>query len=186
MVFFKNVYRIFCLWVIFYWKFTSIVTEFCFFKHMLLCNNLCEHIYRAKIPVSWKYILCCLFPKMLIWHIFHQIFGLLHNWKLFFFFFFPVHMTVLNLIKWVLHCGHIQISLHMTGAYYCIILLIFYTVMKKLRANCTQGILATTWSKGFLSCQILCKKYNIKILQTIILPVDIWMGKLVSHFKGRK
>jgi len=37
----------------------------------------------------------------------------------------------------------------MTGAYYCIILLILYTGMKKLRADQMQGILATTWSKSF-------------------------------------
>ena len=70
MCFFLNVYWIFCLWEILYWKFTfSIVTEFCFFKHMLLCGNVCEHPYRAKICVSWKHTLCHLLPN-----IFHQTF----------------------------------------------------------------------------------------------------------------
>jgi hypothetical protein len=178
-----NVYQIFCLWVILYWKLTSsIVKEFCFFKHMLLCDNLCEHIYRAKIPVSWKYILCYLFPKMWIWHIFHQNFGLVHNWKLFFFSLYDSSESdKLSITLW-------KYSDFFAHDWY----LLFYHITdlvhrhEEIKSRSYAGNTCYHLVQKLLSCQILCKKYNIKILKTIILPVVIWVGNLVSHFKGRK
>lgn len=166
------------------WKFTSsIVTEFvslstCFF--VIICVNIStEQKFQSLENVS--YVVCfqkCGFGTYFIKFLALCITGTPPPPS--------VCMTALNLINWVLHYGNIHISLHMTSAYYCIILLILYTGMKKLRANRMQGILATTWSKSFCLARFYVKKYKIKILKTIILPVVIWVGNLVAHFTGRK
>jgi len=174
----ENVYRIFCLWVILYWKVTSsFVTEFCFFKH-LLCDNLCEHIYRAKIPVPWKYIPCCLFPKMWIWHIFHQIFSLVHNWKLSP---PPPHFSLYDSSE----SDKLSVTLWKYSDFFAHDWCLLYHITdlvhrhEEIKSRSYAGNICYHLVQKLLSCQILCKKYKIKILKTIILPVVIWVGNLV-------